>query len=291
MTTLTLGEATALALGRVHARAHAGQRPRAGRRNGAPHRTGAPVRRDSIEAGTFEEQFFAVPAKGETDRLLRMARSALDTARRLKRAARTEGRALSPAEATLTGMTAAAVRVFEEICTLARLNAGQVFPSYNRLAEATALGRSTVARALTALERAGFLVRQRRFKRVEGEGPRYAQTSNAYRPMAPQRLLRLLPRWMTPAPIPDDAAHHKAEQIEQLAQMQRSLTCRELAETVVGGALGRVLAKLGAAIDRRDMAPQRESQNQSQHLPDSFYSSRYRVGQVARQVPPDGEQA
>ncbi|MFC3216416.1 helix-turn-helix domain-containing protein [Novosphingobium panipatense] len=99
-----------------------------------------------------------------------MARAALDTGRRLKRAVRTEGHVLSPAEAALTGLTAGAVRVFEEICTLARLNAGRVFPSYNRLAEATALGRATVARALAALERAGFLVRQRRFKRVEG-GP------------------------------------------------------------------------------------------------------------------------
>ncbi|BCI72880.1 hypothetical protein SPKIRA_37100 (plasmid) [Sphingomonas paucimobilis] len=28
------------------------------------HRTGARVRRDSIEAGTFEDMFFATPAKG-----------------------------------------------------------------------------------------------------------------------------------------------------------------------------------------------------------------------------------
>lgn len=291
MTTLTLGEATALALGRVHAGSRASLRPRTPTRSGAPHRTGAPVRRDSIEAGTFEEQFFAVPAKGETDRLLRMARTALDTGRRLKRAVRAEGHALSPAEAALTGMTAAAVRVFEEICTLARLNAGRVFPSYNRLADATALGRATVARALTALERAGFLVRQRRFKRVDGEGPRYAQTSNAYRPVAPQRLLRLLPRWMAPAPIPDDAAYHQAERAEQLEQMYRSLTCRELAETVVGGPLGRVLAKLGAALDRRDMRVQCESQNQAQSLPESFNLRRYGVGLVARHVPPDGEEA
>ncbi|MFD1960739.1 hypothetical protein ACFSHP_20210 [Novosphingobium panipatense] len=50
-------------------------------------------------------------------------------------------------------MTAGAVRVFEEICTLARLNAGRVFPSYNRLAEATALGRATVARTCGARTR------------------------------------------------------------------------------------------------------------------------------------------
>jgi DNA-binding transcriptional ArsR family regulator len=289
MTTLTLSEATALALGQMDAGVR-GLRRRAPARSGAPHRTGAPVRRDSIEAGTFEEQFFAVPAKGETDRLLRMARAALDTGRRLKRAVRAEGRVLSPAETALTGLTAGAVRVFEEICTLARLNAGKVFPSYNRLAEATALGRATVARALVALERAGFLVRQRRFKRVEGEGPRYAQTSNVYRPMAPQRLLRHLPRWMAPAPIPDDVAFRQAEQAEQMEQMHRSLNCRELANTLVGGALGRVLAKLGAALDSRDMETQCESQNKPQPLIQSIYSSPHSVGLVARQTSPDGDE-
>ena len=57
----TLGEAAAMALAQT-------TRARSGRgRSGAPHRTGAPVRRGSIEAGTFEEAFFAVPGKGETD--------------------------------------------------------------------------------------------------------------------------------------------------------------------------------------------------------------------------------
>ncbi|MEJ8629552.1 helix-turn-helix domain-containing protein [Sphingomonas sp. I4] len=71
-------------------------------------------------------------------------------------------------EALLASLTAGAVRVYEELCTLARLNGGKVYPSYDRLATATALGRATVARALTILEQAGFLVRQRRFRRVEG---------------------------------------------------------------------------------------------------------------------------
>ena len=73
MAALTLGEAATIALGQMRTGAGRGpvSRPR-------PHRTGAPVRRDSIEAGTFEAHFFAVPAKGETDRLLRMARAALD---------------------------------------------------------------------------------------------------------------------------------------------------------------------------------------------------------------------
>ncbi|MFL0415903.1 hypothetical protein ACH0AE_17985, partial [Sphingomonas sp. 179-A 2A2 NHS] len=95
MTAFTLGEATAIALGRVRAGRTvdhgtgavpglAGVRVRAPARSGAPHPTGAPIRRDSIEAGTFEAHFFVVPAKGEPDRLVRMARAALDAGRRLK---------------------------------------------------------------------------------------------------------------------------------------------------------------------------------------------------------------
>ena len=275
MTAFTLGEATAMALARVRAR----RRPPA--RSGAPHPTGARVRRDSIEAGTFEEAFFAVPAKGETDRLVRAARAALDAGRRVKRAARAEGRVLSAAERALAAMTAGAVRVYEELCTLARLNRGRVYPSYDHLAQATALGRATVARALHVLEDAGFLVRQRRFARVEGEGPQWAQTSNAYRATWPARLAALLPRWLRPAPMPDCAVQHAADRAGDMAAMRRGMSCREIAEASVGGTLGRVLAKLGAALDRRDDA-ERESHDDPQPLLDSFEMGSDDVGLVGQ---------
>jgi biotin operon repressor len=260
MTAFTFGQAAVQALGSVGRRAPG--------KSGAPHRTGAPVLRGSVEAGTFEELFFAVPAKGECDRLVRLARAALDAGRRLKRAARSEGRALSAAERQLAGLSAGAVRVYEELCMLARLNRGRVYPSYDRLAEATALGRATVARAITALERAGFLVRQRRFARVEGQGPgpRYAQTSNAYRPTLPTRLLGFLPRWDRPAPIPADAEQRLADRAEDVAAMHASLSCRDLARATASGALGRVLARLGAALD----AQERESHCDPQPLLDSY---------------------
>jgi len=240
MTAFTFGEATT----RVLAQAARGQG------GSAPRRTGG-VRRGSIEAGTFEDTFFAKPAKGECDRLIRMARVALDTGRRVKRAARGEGRELTRAERLLASLTAGAVRVYEELCTLARLNGGKVYPSYDRLAAATALGRATVARALQILEDAGFLVRQRRFRRVEGEGPgpRFEQTSNAYRPVAPKKLLTLLPRWLRPAPVPDDAAQHLTDEAEEYLRFKGQLSCQELAQFMLRGVLGQVLASLGAAID------------------------------------------
>ena len=258
MTAFTLGEATAQALGRFAG----GKAQRTPQRT--PHRTGAPVRRDSIEAGTFEDAFFAVPATGECDRLVRMARAALDAGRRVRREARSQGRALTAAERALAAITAGAVRVYEELCMLARVNRGRVYPSYDRLAAATALGRATIARALTVLEEAGFLVRQRRFRRVEGEGagPRWEQTSNAYRPLLPGRIAGLLPRWLRPAPVPADALQRVRDEAEEQARLRAQLTCRELAGVTLGGALGRALAKLGGAIDRV-----RESQDDAEPLP------------------------
>ena len=265
MTAFALSAASA----RVLARA-AGARPT---RSGGLHRTGAPVRRGSIEAGTFEEAFFAVPAPGETDRLLTACRRARDAGRRLAREARAGIRTLSATERRLAALTAGAVRVFEEICTLARLNRGRVFPSYDWLAEATGLGRATIARALVLLEEAGFLLRQRRFVRDEGqkagrgagEGPRYRQTSNAYRALLPAAVRAYLPRWMRPAPLPDDVIQREADRREAEAAMRAGLSCRELAQVTVGGALGQMLARLGARIDAVS-----ESQNHTQPLKNSL---------------------
>lgn len=257
MGTITIGDAALKAFGML-TRAHSPAR------SGAPHRTGAPVLRDSLEAGTFEEVFWTAPAKGETDRLLHVARKTLDAARRLRRDARSGHRTLSAVEQGISKLTGSAVRVFEEILTLARLNHGRVYPSYDYLAQATGLGRATVGRALAVLEAIGFLVRQRRFHRLkcEGPGPRYGQTSNAYRPLMPGSVRSYLPRWMRPAPLPDDAVQHHADRIAETNAMLDTLTCRELAHITVDGPLGRILAKLGDAIDCQE----REAQNGSQPL-------------------------
>lgn len=230
----------------------------------APNPTRSQILRDSIEAGTFEEQFFVPPAKGETDRLLRAARRSLDAGRQLRREARQGLRMLTPAERLLTTLTNASVRVLEEILTLSRLNRGRIFPSYDYLARATSLGRATVARAIGILEAIGFLTRKRRFKRIstEGPGPRYKQTSNAYRTSLPQTLLAYLPRWMRPAPLPEDEIHRRTEHDDEIRRMHSQLSCSEWAQATIDGPLSKVLARLGAAIDRQ----QRESQMHTQTL-------------------------
>ncbi|WP_448665231.1 helix-turn-helix domain-containing protein (plasmid) [Sphingomonas sp. CJ20] len=285
MTVFSFAQASARALGGVAGGMGAGgMGVRAPARSGAPHRTGAPVRRDSVEAGSFEEAFFAVPAKGETDKLLRVARRALDAGRQLRREARAQARSLTASERLVASLTAAAVRVYEEILTLARLNRGRVYPSYDYLAEATSLGRATIARALQVLEQIGFLVRQRRFQRVAGDGPgpRYAQTSNAYRAMLPDCVLAYLPRWMRPAPLPADAEWHAAEQAGAVAHMVAGLSCRDFAQAVAGGELGKVLARIGARIDAREQRQSRESQNHPEPLLDSHKTRLSGVGLVGR---------
>lgn len=249
---------------------------------GAPNPTGAPVRRDSIEAGTFEQVFFVRPEKGETDRLVKVAKRLLDAARQTRREARAEGRALSSAERRLCLMTAAAVRLFEELATLARINAGRVFPTYDYLADKTGLARGTIARTLKALQEVGLILSQRRCVRVEAEGPgpRFKQTSNAYRLLMPSTLVRFLPRWMRPAPIPVDTEQREAERRDEGAAMLASLSCKELAEATLSGPLAKIMAKLGASIDQRE----RESQNESQPLLELYHSRADGVGLVGQHV-------
>jgi hypothetical protein len=79
-------------------------------------------------------------------------------------------------------------------------------------------------------------------------------------------LLGHLPRWLRPAPLPDDVVHQAEVRAEAQAEMRAGLSCRELAEVTVGGALGKVLAKLGARIDGREC----ESQNHPEPLLDSY---------------------
>ncbi len=284
MGTLGFGEAMVGALAAVKTPGRNGTARKEGARkpkSGAPHPTGAPVLRDSVEAGTFEHVFFVAPAKGETDRLLRAARRILDAGRQLRSEARRDGRELTPAERLLTSLTAASVRVFEEILTLARLNKGRVFPSYDHLTQATSLGRATVARALRILESIGFLVRQRRFKRVEGDGPgpRYEQTSNAYRAFLPKIVQAYLPRWMRPTPIPDDELQRETDRIEAIEQMHARLPAHEQAKTALKGPLAKVLARLDAALERKE----RESQKEPQPLLDSFIREISGVGLAGQQ--------
>ena len=61
--------------------------------------------------------------------------------------------------------------------------------------------------------------------------------------------------------------------------MLATLSCRELAQATIGGQLGRVLAKLGAGLDRQE----REYQNGSEPLTHPYGSRKSGVGLVGQQ--------
>lgn len=173
-------------------------------RSGAPNPTGAPVLRGSLEEGTFEHRFWRPYQPRETDKLVRAAKDVARAFRRQCRQSRS-GRSM-PGGAALPALTQSAILVFETLCDLGRLCKGEIYPSYEWIAEKTDLSRATIARSLKQLTQAGFLTIQRRCKRTDrqGPGPRFEQTSNAYRLDWPAQLAKWLGFKNAPCPIPQD---------------------------------------------------------------------------------------
>jgi DNA-binding transcriptional ArsR family regulator len=262
MGAVTLARASFMALDRI-------ERARPRSRSGAPNPTRAHVHPNSRRAGTFEDDFFYSYAKGETDRLYKKAVELLKRKNAIRRLARSEARQLTEDERLVTLITPAAVRVFEQLTTLARTCAGKVFPTWEWIEAATGLSRASVGRGLSILARMGLLDKQRRCVPIDPPADRpkarNAQTSNVYRMSFPNRLARFLPRFLRPAPLPDDVMQRDADRIEEIEAMRLWRTPRQVvAEEIEDDGLRRVLDSLAAAIE------QRESQKNGQPLLDSY---------------------
>jgi DNA-binding transcriptional ArsR family regulator len=270
MGAVTLARASFMALDRI-------ERARPRSRSGAPNPTRAHVHPNSRRAGTFEDDFFYSYAKGETDRLYKKAVELLKRKNAIRRLARSEARQLTEDERLVTLITPAAVRVFEQLTTLARTCAGKVFPTWEWIEAATGLSRASVGRGLSILARMGLLDKQRRCVPIDPPADRpkarNAQTSNVYRMSFPNRLARFLPRFLRPAPLPDDVMQREADRIEEIEAMRLWRTPRQVvAEEIEDDGLRRVLDSLAAAIE------QRESQKNGQPLLDSYILGTYGVG-------------
>lgn len=241
---------------------------RARSRSGAPNPTRAHVHPHSRKAGTFEDDFFYSYAKGETDRLYRNAVELLKHKNAIRRLARTEARQLTEAERLVTLITPAAVRVFEQLTQLARTCAGKVFPTWEWIETHTGLSRASVGRGLAILGKMGLLDKQRRCVPVDPPADRpkarYEQTSNVYRMRFPNNLVRFLPRYFRPSPLPDDVAQREADRIEEIEAMRLWRSPRQVAaEDIDDAGLRRVMVSLAIAIEEQ------ESQKSGQPLPDS----------------------
>src|SRR3546814_20067898 len=103
-------------------------------------------------------------------------------------------------------LSQSATAIFKLLCELGRLCKGEIYPTYDWFIEKTGFARATVARAIAQLKDAGFLLIQRRCKRVErdGPGPRFEPTPNAYRLDWPPGLDLWLNAHRVPCPLHSD---------------------------------------------------------------------------------------
>jgi len=251
-------------------------RPRS--RSGAPNPTRAHVHPNSRRAGTFEDDFFYSYAKGEPDRLYKQAAELLKRKNALRRLARAEERELTEDERLATLITNTALRVFEQLTTLARTCAGKVFPTWEWIEAAAGVSRASVGRALSALARMGLIDKQRRCvpidPPVDRPKARNAQTSNVYRMRFPNRLTRFLPRRLRPVPLPDDVIQVETDRVEQIEQWRLWRTPRQVvAEDITD-------PELRAVLDRLALAIEGQSQNNGQPLLDSSVLCSNGVGLV-----------
>ena len=263
MRAITLAQAGFMALERTMR-----DRPRS--RSGAANPTRAHVHPNSRRAGTFEDDFFYSYAKGEPDRLYKQAAELLKRKNALRRLARAEERELTEDERLATLITNTALRVFEQLTTLARTCAGKVFPTWEWIEAAAGVSRASVGRALSALARMGLIDKQRRCVPIVAPADRpkarNAQTSNVYRMRFPNRLARFLPRRFRPVPLPDDVVQVETDRAEQIEQWRLWRTPRQVvAEDITDPELRAVLDRLAIAIEG-------QSQNNGQPLLDSSIS-------------------
>ena len=269
MGAITLAQASFMALERTMR-----DRPRS--RSGAPNPTRAHVHPNSRRAGTFEDDFFYSYAKGEPDRLYKQAAELLKRKNALRRLARAEERELTEDERLATLITNTALRVFEQLTTLARTCAGKVFPTWEWIEAAAGVSRASVGRALSALARMGLIDKQRRCVPIDPPAgrpkARNAQTSNVYRMRFPNRLTRFLPRRLRPVPLPDDVIQVETDRVEQIEQWRLWRTPRQVvAEDITD-------PELRAVLDRLALAIEEQSQNNGQPLLDSSVLSSNGVG-------------
>ena len=137
---------------------------------------------------------------------------------------------------------------------------GRLEPSLLFLMDKLRRSKDAVVRALAALRAHGFLDWLRRHEAVEGPGPRVRQVSNAYRLSLPRRAAQLLGHLLSPASLPDDVAHERAERATWVREHKAAVPLDELSLLEVeDDRLAQVLASLGRAVKERESARRAES--------------------------------
>lgn len=136
---------------------------------------------------------------------------------------------------------------------------GRLEPAIATIAAEIGRSYSAVHDGLRRLRRAGFLHWMRRSRPVEHPepgGPHVEQVSNAYALLAPKEMKGWLSRLLGKAPPPACEDDRRRMDREAFETMLAGPTAKERHEATWSGddLLGETLARLAAALDRRDAA-------------------------------------
>ena len=155
-----------------------------------------------------------------------------------------------------------ALDVLRLFVNLIDFRTGRLEPSITTIMDRLGRSRDTIVRALKNLRAHGFIDWLRRYEPTgnEGRGPQVQQTSNAYRLSLPEKARQFLGRFAKAPPPPDDHSAAQEARAAEVDAYRKALPLDELALSEAGDtALGRALAALGKAIQKRESDNQTES--------------------------------
>ena len=155
-----------------------------------------------------------------------------------------------------------ALDVLRLFVNLIDFRTGRLEPSITTIMDRLGRSRDTIVRALKNLRAHGFIDWLRRYEPTgnEGRGPQVQQTSNAYRLSLPEKARQFLGRFGKAPPLPDDHSAAQEARAAELDAYRKALPLDERALSEAGDtALGRALAALGKAIQKRESDNQTES--------------------------------
>jgi len=156
-----------------------------------------------------------------------------------------------------------AIEILDYLANLVDYRTGRLEPSLDTLMAKLHRSRDAIVRALKALRTHGFIDWLRRYVPTgnEGRGPRYQQTSNAYRLSMPQKALRYLGRYGKQSPTPDDFDHAQECQAATIEEMRSTLSREEQIALDFGSddAMGKALIRLSLLMNKRESVERSES--------------------------------
>lgn len=216
-----------------------------------------PVWRNSYYEGSFEHRVWRPFADGKLRGAKRRIGAILKSAREIERRTRRERQSQRPGVRNgLLGQIG--LDVLEVLYNrFLDYRTGRMDPAIGTIAEAVGHSYAAVHAALIRLKAAGFLQWIRRSRPTDNKGsagPQVEQVSNAYIPMLPDKVEKMVRHLLRRAPLPEDVRWHGEEQQRQWQTILDSVSATEFVDATVNatGLIGETLKNIARAIDERE---------------------------------------